>query len=383
MVLNACDLLDTQQAENLLAGKSIGLVTNVSGVTKHLHRTADVLAEKYKLCALFSPEHGLSAVQQAGGFDADVFTDKKTGVPVIDLYGHADSLQNAKKALKNLDVLLFDMQDIGIRYYTYQYTMLDAMKLCADVGIPFVVLERVNPLGGVMIQGTCLEADCLSGVGKAPGQPVVSGMTIGELALWYKDLFCLNVQLHILQCKGWKREYTFDDTDLLFVPPSPNMPTTDTVFLYSGTCLFEDTNISEGRGTTKPFELFGAPWLQPEKILTVMNDLPSNARKNFENLVFRPCEFKPTFSDYAGEVCNGFQLHIRSKENVNMYAMALYLFDAIRKVHAEKFVLCENLPLLAGSKRVLDEDFDVRAFLAEQEEKCADFARMRKEYLLY
>ncbi|MBR2413757.1 MAG: DUF1343 domain-containing protein [Clostridia bacterium] len=382
-VFNACDLLDTLQANSLLSGKRLGLLTNVSGVTRDLQKTSVCLSQMYHLCALFSPEHGLSGVQQAGGFDSDVFVDPQTGAPVYDLYGNKDGFQTAQKALQDLDMLLFDIQDIGIRYYTYQHTMLDAMKLCADVGIPFVVLDRVNPLGGVSVQGSCMEDDCLSDVGSVPGQPVVSGMTVGELALWYKDLFCPGLQVHILHCKGWKREYTFDNTDLLFVPPSPNMPTMETVFLYSGTCLFEDTNISEGRGTTKPFEQFGAPWLNTEKVISVLCDLPEDARKNFDGLVFRPCEFMPTFSDYTGEVCKGMQLHIRDKQNVNMYATVLYLFDVMRKVHPEEFTLDSNLPLLAGTKRILADDFNVSAFLEEQAEKCKEFAKMRKQYLLY
>ncbi|MBR3955062.1 MAG: DUF1343 domain-containing protein [Clostridia bacterium] len=382
-VFNACDLLDTLQANSLLSGKRLGLLTNVSGVSRDLQKTSVRLSQLYNLCALFSPEHGLSAAAQAGGFDNQVFVDLQTGVPVYDLYGKTDGLQTAQKALSEIDILLFDIQDIGIRYYTYQHTMLDAMKLCADVGIPFVVLDRVNPLGGVTVQGCCLECDCLSDVGRAPGQPVVSGMTVGELSLWYKDLFCIDVQLHVLRCKGWQRAYVFEDTDLLFVPPSPNMPTMDTVFLYSGTCLFEDTNISEGRGTTKPFEQFGAPWLQTEKVLSVLFDLSEEAKKNFVGLVFRPCEFVPTFSDYEGEVCQGMQLHIRNKQNVNMYATVLYLFEAIRKVHPDKFVLSPDLPLLAGTKRILSADFDVAAFLAEQKEKCTEFDAVRKQYFLY
>ena len=170
---------------------------------------------------------------------------------------------------------------------------------------------------------------------------------------------------------------------LLWVPPSPNMPTTDTVFLYSGTCLFEDTNISEGRGTTKPFEQFGAPWLNAEKIITEMRTLPGNARKNFDGIVFRPCEFMPACSDYEGQVCKGLQMHIRNKQDVNMYATVLYLFDAIRKVHPHEFILFQDLPLLAGSKRVLSEDFDLTAFLAEQKDNCEEFAKMQKQYLLY
>lgn len=382
-VMNACDLLESKDAVQLLKNKKLGLLTNVSGVTKDLRRTADVLAEKYLLCALFSPEHGLSAVQQAGGFDTDVFIDSQTGAPVYDLYGKTDGLLTAQKALQDLDMLLFDIQDIGIRYYTYQHTMLDAMKLCAVVGISFVVLDRVNPLGGVLVQGCCLESDCLSDVGRTPGQPVVSGLTVGELALWYKDLFRIDVTLHVLRCKGWKRAYLFEDTDLLFVPPSPNMPTMETVFLYSGTCLFEDTNISEGRGTTKPFEQFGAPWMNTEKVLSVMFDLPDAARKNFDGLVFRPCEFVPTFSDYQGELCKGMQIHIRNKQNVNMYSTILYLFDAIRKVHPDDFVLSSDLPLLAGSKKILSDDFNVSAFLEEQKQKCAAFDTLRKQYFLY
>ncbi len=382
-VFNACDLLETKQTKDLFDGKKLGLLTNASGVTRDLQKTSVRLSQLYNLCALFSPEHGLSTVQQAGGSDASVFTDPLTGVPVYDLFGNKDNFHAAQKAIEEIDMLLFDIQDIGIRYYTYQYTMLDAMKLCAEAGIPFVVLDRINPLGGMLVQGSCLEEDCLSGVGRVPGQPVVSGMTVGELALWYKDLFCMDLQLHVLRCNGWKREYTFDDTDLLFVPPSPNMPTTETVFLYSGTCLFENTNISEGRGTTKPFEQFGAPWLDVDKVISELHSLPVSAKKSFDGLVFRPCNFKPTFSDYAGEVCKGMQLHIRDKHNVNMYATVLYLFEAIKKVHPSEFALDNALPLLGGSKRLLFADFDVTAFLAEQNEKCAAFMQMRKQYLLY
>ncbi len=382
-VFNGCDLLESKKAKALLAGKRLGLLTNASGVTRDLQKTSVRVSQLYALFALFSPEHGLSALQQAGGFDEDVFTDSQTGVPVYDLYGKKDGLQTAQKALSEIDMLLFDIQDIGIRYYTYQYTMLDAMLMCAEIGIPFVVLDRVNPLGGVSVQGNCLESDCISAVGRVPGQPVVSGMTAGELALWYQSLFCPSLQLHILRCDGWKREYDFNETDLLFVPPSPNMPTIDTVFLYSGTCLFENTNISEGRGTTKPFEMFGAPWMHAENVLAEMRALPEKSRRCFDGLVFRPCEFKPTFSDYKDEICKGIQLHIRDKRNVNMYATTLYLFEAIRRVHGQEFVLDDKIAFLAGTRRILSPDFNVSAFLEEQEQRLHEFKKMRQQFLLY
>ena len=230
-VYNACDLLDIASAKSMLGGRRLGLVTNMSGVTRDLKTTSSVMKQRYDLCALFGPEHGIRGAAQAGGHDNESFCDPETGVPVYDLFAHGDAREKTGAVLSSLDAVVFDIQDIGVRYYTYQYTMLDAMRICKNAGIPFIVLDRINPLGGVRVEGNCIDEDCISGVGAVKGQPAVAGMTVGELARWYNDHMQVGADIAVLPCEGWRREMSFDDTDLLFVPPSPNMPTTDAVFL--------------------------------------------------------------------------------------------------------------------------------------------------------
>ncbi|MBQ7983424.1 MAG: DUF1343 domain-containing protein, partial [Clostridia bacterium] len=289
-VYNGCDLLDTAAAKALLAGRRLGLITNMSGVTRELKTTSSCLHRRYDVRALFGPEHGIRGAAQAGGHDTQALTDPETGIPVYDLFGGAAREQTAE-VLSSLDAVVFDIQDIGVRYYTYQYTMLDAMKLCRDAGIPFIVLDRINPLGGVRVLGNRMEADCTSGVGAVPGQPATAAMTVGERARWYNETMQLHTEIAVLPCEGLTRQTCMEDTDLLFVPPSPNMPTLDAVYLYPGTCFFEGTNLSEGRGTTKPFELFGAPWLEPERVTDAVSALHGDAGEAFSGLVLRPCSF--------------------------------------------------------------------------------------------
>ena len=382
-VYNACDLLDTASAKSLFAGRRLGLITNMSGVTRDLKTTSSIMKKQYDLCALFGPEHGIRGAAQAGGHDNEIFCDPETGVPVYDLFAHGEARQQAEAALSSLDAVVFDIQDIGVRYYTYQFAMLDAMRICKNAGVPFIVLDRINPLGGVRVEGNCIDADCTSGVGAVYGQPAVAGMTIGELALWFNDHMDVHADVQVLPCEGWRREMIFDDTDLLFVPPSPNMPTTDTVFLYPGTCFFEGTNLSEGRGTTKPFELFGAPWMEPERVLDVLHALPSEARETFAGIVFRPCAFTPTFHKHAGTLCGGLQLHVRDRASCDMYAAGLYLLDVLRKLYPEKCEFTRFLPHLVGTNAIMDADFDAASYLASQKSKIAAFCAERKPYLIY
>ncbi len=382
-VLNGADLLDSQYAKTLLNGKKLGLVTNVSGVTKNLTRTAVKLAEKYNLCALFSPEHGLSSVRQAGGYDDEVYFDKDLNIPVYDLFGRKESMVFAETVFRNLDAVVFDIQDIGVRYFTYQYTMLDTMKLCSDVSIPFIILDRINPLGGARVEGNLLTSDCVSSVGRVEGQAVVSGMTIGELALWYNDYLNIGAHVEVISCDGWKRSMEFDDTDLLFVPPSPNMPTTDTVFLYSGTCLFEGTNISEGRGTTKPFEMFGAPWIDSKELIMYLNSLPADMKEYFDGLVFRPCSYQPWFSDYQGVVCNGLQLHIKNKNDIDMFSTVCILIYSLRNLYPHVFKTEPFFYNLFGCNEWFDDIDSLRKLLDRFKTEREYFHRQRKDYLLY
>ena len=382
-VYNTCDLLDTAAAKSLLAGRRLGLITNMSGVPRDLKTTSSAMKGQYDLCALFGPEHGIRGAAQAGGHDNEIFCDPETGVPVYDLFAHGEARQQAEAALSSLDAVVFDIQDIGVRYYTYQFAMLDAMRICKNAGVPFIVLDRINPLGGVRVEGNCIDADCTSGVGAVHGQPAVAGMTVGELALWFNDHMDVHADVQVLPCEGWRREMIFDDTDLLFVPPSPNMPSTDTVFLYPGTCFFEGTNLSEGRGTTKPFELFGAPWMESQRVLGALYALPAEAREPFAGIVFRPCAFTPTFHKHAGTLCGGLQLHVRDRACCDMYAAGLYLLDVLRKLYPEKCEFTRFLPHLVGTNAIMDADFDAASYLASQKSKIAAFCAERKPYLIY
>ena len=385
-VYNGCDTLDSAAAKALLGGKRLGLLTNTSGLLRDLTLSAPALQKQFSLCALFAPEHGLSAAAQDGCHEAAGSTDPTTGLPVYDLFSSGSARKTAEAALAALDAVAVDIQDIGIRFYTYQFAMLTAMRMCARHGVQLIVLDRVDPLGGVNVSGNLLEADCVSGVGAVVGQPVISGMTIGELALWFNAHLSIGADVSVLPCIDWERTMYFDDTDLLFVAPSPNMPTLDTAILYPGTCLFEGTNLSEGRGTTKPFEIFGAPWLSPERLIDAINTLPAEARAAFDGLVPRACSFTPMFGKYSGELCRGIQLHVRDRHAVDMFAAGLHLLSLIRALHPDRFAFRQNsqhIAQLVGTRRIFDPDFDAAAFLASQKEGIDAFRAERKKYLLY
>ena len=382
-VYNGCDLLDTQEAKRLLSDKKLGLLTNMSGVSRDLKQSTTEINKRYNLCALFGPEHGISGTNQAGGFDKEIFTDPDTGVPVYDLFGGGKIPETTDKAISELDAVVVNIQDIGIRYYTYQFAMLDCMKICAKHNVELIVLDRINPLGGVKVSGNRMEADCISSVGAVESQPAVSGMTIGELALWFNARLNIGIKISILKCEGWERHMWFDDTDLLFLPPSPNMPTLETAILYPGTCFFEGTNLSEGRGTTKPFELFGAPWLNPLEVISGVNSLPAEAKEAFCGIVFRECSYTPTFSKYCGEVCHGLQLHIRDRNSIDMYAAGLYLVYVIRNLYPDKFEFTRTMPLLTGTKKSIKKDFVPWEYVKEQRKSLEDFLVERKPHLLY
>ncbi len=382
-VFNGCDLLDSSRAKELLSGKKLGLLTNMSGVSRNLKLSTTEINEKYNLCALFGPEHGISGANQAGGFDKEIFVDPDTGVPVYDLFGGGNVPETTGAAIAELDAVVVNIQDIGIRYYTYQFAMLDCMKICAKHNVELIVLDRINPIGGVNVSGNRMEKDCVCGVGAVESQPAISGMTIGELALWFNARLDIGIKVSVLKCEGWERDMWFDDTDLLFLPPSPNMPTLDTAILYPGLCFFEGTNLSEGRGTTKPFELFGAPWLDPRAVVSWVDSLPACAKEAFDGVVFRECSYTPTFSKYVGEVCHGLQLHIRDRNSIDMYAAGLYLVHIIKNLYPDKFEYTRTMPLLTGTKKSIEPDFVPWEYVKSQKTGIDEFLVERKPYLLY
>lgn len=382
-VYNGCDLLNTNEAKTLFNGKRIGLVTNHSAKTRTNSTVSSAMKTQYDLRALFSAEHGLSLSKQAGESDCENYTDDETRLPVYNLYGDDKFHKKAEVVFKNLDIIAFDMQDIGTRYYTYQYTLLDVLKLCKKTDKKLVVLDRINPLGCERVEGSCLNKNCISEVGKVPTQPVITGMTIGEIALWYNTSLNINAKLHIVKCRNLKRCTKFEDTDLCFNQPSPNLKNLDALFLYAGTCLFEGMNVSEGRGTDYPFEVFGAPWLEPQRIIDELEALPSNIKKHWAGLTFVPIEFTPTFSDYKNCRCNGIKFVINDKSSVHPFETALYILDVLSKLYGTTLQKNVHLANLVGSDVVLSPNFNPTAFSDTQKDCLDSFISERKNFLIY
>ncbi len=370
-VLTGADRIDL--LEDQLRGKRLGLITNPTGINRSLISTADLLNESYQLTALFAPEHGVRGDAQAG--DA-VFSyiDERTGVPVYSMYGSARAA--AQQEMAKLDAVLFDIQDVGARFYTYLYTMTQAMSVCKTAGIPFILLDRVNPIGG-KCEGTILDRRFSSFVGKYP-TPTRSGVTIGEFARYINDSEGIGCDLTVLPCEGWERSLYFDETDLLWVAPSPNMPSVGSALVYIGTCLFEGTNLSEGRGTTKPFETIGAPWLKPRQVIEQIKKL------DLDGFVLRETYFIPSFSKHAGELCAGIQIHVLDRESFAPFTLGVYLVDIIRRLHPEFAFLESNfIDKLLGSDAIRKADFDAAAFLLECEQPLKNWRAAIQPYLIY
>jgi len=352
-----------------LQGKC-GLITNHTGVLRNLSSTVDMLKEKCNLTMLFAPEHGVRGDIQAGQ-NISFYTDKKSNLPVYSLYGN--DISESERALTTLDTVIFDIQDVGARFYTYSYTMTDAMKLCAQHGVKFVVFDRPNPLGGLKVEGTLLEREFSSFVGRFP-TPTRCGLTIGEFALMMNKTENIGCDLTVVPMEGWKRELYYDDTDLVFIQPSPNIPTIDTAFVYIGTCIFEETNLSEGRGTTKPFEMIGAPWLDSEAIIEKVGPQ--------EGVILRGCSFTPTFSDYANRFCHGIQLHITDRDAFSPFTVGIKLLDAIRKTH-KIFEINPSITNLLGTDEIFKKDFEPDSFIENETEKAIQWQRNSKIWYLY
>ncbi len=301
--------------DKLLRNKRVGLLTNQTGTNSTLDSTVHVFTRRYTLTALYAPEHGLYGVAQAGesvGFTVDTHT----GLPVFSLYGALR--EPSEEMLEPIDVLVFDIQDVGLRFYTYLYTMVLAMKAAAIYGKEFVVLDRPNPLGGEVVDGTLLQDEYASFVGMYP-IPHRYGLTIGEFAQWVQANFMQDINLSVVPMKGWSRNMLWYDTGLSWVMPSPNLPTFASLFTYATSVIFEGTNVSEGRGTTKPFSLVGAPWIDGEVLAKKLN-----TSEMANQILYRPVSFQPAFSKYQGEVCSGVEIHILDYRKVSHLTIAGY-----------------------------------------------------------
>jgi uncharacterized protein YbbC (DUF1343 family) len=315
-----------------LRGAKIGALLHPASVSSTLEHASRILekfnGELFRIGALFGPQHGFLGQTQDNMIEWKSYEHPRLHIPVYSLYG--GHREPTDEMLQDLDVLLVDLQDIGARYYTFIWTLYLCMHACEKRGLHVVVLDRPNPINGVTVEGPPIEKGYQSFVGMHP-IPVRHGKTIGELATQFRDEAFPKCQLSILPMKDWKRATWFDQTGLPWVMPSPNMPTLDTATVYPGMCLLEGTNISEGRGTTQPFEIFGAPFVDAEKLCRQLNNL------NLPGVFFRENYFQPTFQKFAGELCGGAQIHVLDRNVYRAFQTGVEIIRCIRKLNPEKF----------------------------------------------
>jgi uncharacterized protein YbbC (DUF1343 family) len=358
-----------------LRGRKAGVLTNPTGVLKNQTHIVDSMVEhNAKPTAVFGPEHGFRGTAQAGGSEGD-YQDPRTGIPVYDAYGANATKLQAMFTKAGIDTVVFDIADVGARFYTYIWSMYTAMQ--AAENLDFIVLDRPNPIGGTP-NGPQLDPAYATGVGL---KPIVQqhGMTVGELARFFKGEFGLKTNLEVVNVKGWRRNQL--DTGLPWVPPSPNMPTQDTALVYPGTCLFEGTVLSEGRGTTRPFETVGAPgidWRWAESLNTL----------DLKGIRFRETYFAPTFNKFQGKTCGGVTLHVTNAAEFDAIEAAVAMLITAKSLYPSVFAWRQDfwIDKLSGSDR-LRKMIDARAPLDEVvgawHQELQQFRRTRLPYLRY
>jgi len=367
---------------DFLGGRSVGLITNATGVNENLEDTISLFCENpdIHLKAIFSPEHGLwGAAQDAISIPS--LQHEGTNIPIYSLYGK--TRKPTQEMLEGIDALVFDIQDVGVRFYTYISTMALAMEACAEHDLSFFVLDRPNPISGLRVEGNVLEPEFSSFVGHYP-IPIRHGMTTGELAQLFNEQFQIGVQLGVLTMSGWRRDMWFDDTGLQWVMPSPNMPTLATATVYPGTCLFEGTNVSEGRGATRPFELIGAPWIDAQRLAGELNQL------SLAGVKFRPAYFIPIFSKHKDQRCGGVQVHMLDREEFEPVRTALNMIRTIQQTYPQDFQWRGGarpfFDLLMGTDKVriqLSNGESVDNIISSWEDERLRFLESRRHYLLY
>ena len=374
---------------NALDGRCVGVVCNPASVDHQLHHIADRVGAhpRARLAALFGPQHGFRSDVQDNMIETRHGHDEIRRVPVYSLY--SETREPTADMLRGLDVLVVDLQDVGVRIYTYIYTMAKCLKAAKRHGVKVIVCDRPNPIGGVAVEGMVLKPGHESFVGMYP-IPMRHGMTIGELARLFNEHFGIGAHLEVIAMEGWRRDMYFADTDLTWIMSSPNIPTFETTLVYPGAVLFEGTNVSEGRGTTRPFEFIGAPWIVAERFADAMN------RLDVPGVFFRPVVFEPTFHKHARQPCAGCQIHVLDREQFRPVASAVALMSAFRANDPNQFnwrdppyeYEHDRLPIdvLAGSPELreqIEAGVPAEEIARSWESDVAAFKRVRQKFLLY
>ena len=380
---------DVLLASGRLGGARVGIVCNHASIDHAFRHIVDRLAsaEGVRLTAIFGPQHGFRSDVQDNMIETPHGEDPARRVPVYSLY--SDTREPTAEMLRDVDVLVIDLQDVGTRVYTYIYTMANCMRAASKLGLRVVVCDRPNPIGGEAVEGSLLERDYSSFVGQYP-IPLRHGMTIGEIARLFNDKFGIGAALEVLPLEGWRRALYFDDTQLPWIIPSPNIPTLDSAIVYPGAVLFEGTMMSEGRGTTRPFELIGAPHVDGERLARAMNG------RGLPGVHFRPVVFEPTFQKHAKQTCGGCQIHVRDRQAFRPVRTAVELIAEFRLQDPSRFAWRQPpyeyehekqpIDILYGSDRLrrrIDSGGDVAGLIASWKRDEEEFRRLREKYLLY
>lgn len=358
-----------------LAGKRVAVITNHTGRDLQGHTTFDLLrlAANVQVVAIFSPEHGLS-----GKLDQKISSgiDPDTGLPVYSLYG--EHKRPSEEMLKGVDALVFDIQDAGVRFYTYITTMAYAMEAAAKAGIDFYVLDRPNPINSRDVQGPVLDADLKSFVGYY-ALPIRHGMTVGELAGMFNAENRIGARLHVIPMQGYQRSHWFDDTGLSWINPSPNLRSMTQAILYPGVAMVESANVSVGRGTDSPFEIFGAPWVKADELATHLN------ARAIPGVRFMPLEFSPKAAPYKGKVCQGVRIELLDRDRLDSALLGLEIASALHHYSPEQFQL-ERTVGMVGSRDTINRiksGEDPRTIAAGWQQALNEFNLLRAKYLLY
>lgn len=378
-----------EEGHAAIRGARVGLICNQASVDHSYHHAADLLHSHrdIQLRALFGPQHGIRGDVQDNMIETGHSVDRKTGLPVHSLY--SETREPTDAMLQDVDVLVFDMQDVGCRIYTFVYTLANCMRAARRLGKRVLVCDRPNPINGASIAGNILEPEYASFVGQFP-LPTRHGMTVGELARMFNEHFQIGCNLEVIPMRGWQRAFWHDDTNAPWVMPSPNMPTLDSATVFPGTVHFEGTQVSEGRGTTKPFELIGAPYIDPDAYADQLNSL------GLSGVFFRSCAFQPTFQKHAGVTCGGVQIHVTDRDSFEPWLAGIAMTKLIHDMYRNEFrwkeppyeyVYDKNPFDVISGTATIREAFEQGTPLEEIEHETKapleQFKELREAYLLY